>query len=199
MSLIGRIHGGYIYNRRVRVLCEHLEKLLPRHAKVLDTGCGDGTLARLILQRRPDIGIQGIDVLVRPQSHIPVERFDGRHIPYGEATFDVVMCVDVPHHTDDPMILMREAMRVARHAILIKDHTLDGFFAGPTLRLIDWIGNARHGVVLPYNYRPRQRWCDAFDALGLKIGAWKQDLRLYPRPASWLFDRSLHFVARLDM
>ena len=44
------------------------------------------------------------------------------------------MCVDVLHHTDDPMILMREAMRVTRQAILIKHHTLDGLFAGPTLR-----------------------------------------------------------------
>ena len=44
------------------------------------------------------------------------------------------MFVDVLLHTLDPMILLREAIRVARQTVVIKDHTLDGLLAGPTLR-----------------------------------------------------------------
>jgi hypothetical protein len=76
------------------------------------------------------------------------------------------MFVDVLHHTQDPMVLLREAVQVARKAIVIKDHTLNGFMAGLTLRLLDWVGNARHGVALPYTYRPQQRWWEAFDTFG---------------------------------
>jgi SAM-dependent methyltransferase len=165
----------------------------------LDVGCGDGRLAHGILQKRRDVEIRGVDVLVRTHTQIPVDRFDGQAIPYGDAGVDVVMCVDVLHHTQDPMVLLREAARIARTAIVIKDHLCDGLFAGPTLRLMDRVGNARHGVALPYSYWPRQRWLQAFRTLGLTIAAWMTDLRLYPQPASWIFDRSLHFISRLDV
>jgi SAM-dependent methyltransferase len=103
---------------------------------------------------------------VRERSHIPVAPFDGQVIPYGDASFDGVMFVDVLHHTQDQIILLREAARVARKVIVIKDHSLNGLFAGPTLRLMDKIGNARHGVALPYNYWPRQKWLNTFEMLG---------------------------------
>ncbi|TMA06848.1 MAG: class I SAM-dependent methyltransferase [Deltaproteobacteria bacterium] len=199
MTLIGRIHGGYVHNRRVRVLGNHLVELIPKAARVLDVGCGDGLLAHLLMEKRPDIRVKGVDVLVRCHTHIPVDQFDGKVIPYADASFDVSMFVDVLHHTEDPVFLLREAMRVTRAAIVIKDHTRNGLLAGPTLRLMDLIGNARHGVAIPYNYWHRQQWFEAFSTLDLTVGAWKQDLGLYPLPANWIFGRSLHFVARLDL
>lgn len=199
MSLLERIHAGYVATRRARSLSIHLAELIPPGARVLDVGCGDGELTYLIGQRRLDIEVKGIDVLVRPMTWIPVAQFDGQIIPYGDNSFDVVMFVDVLHHTEDPMILLREAARVARLAIVLKDHTCNGWMAYPTLRLMDEVSNMRHGVVLPFNYWSRQRWLDAFSALGLRIGEWKRKLWLYPWPARWLFDRSLHFVTRLDV
>lgn len=199
MNLIERVHGGYVHNRRVDVLCRHLSELIPPDSSVLDVGCGDGLLSSLIMQKRPDVRTRGIDVLVRPQTHIPVEAYDGQRMPVGDKSYDVVMFVDVLHHTDDPMVVLREAVRVARRAVVIKDHTRDGLLAEQTLRFMDEIGNERHGVRLPFNYWPRQKWLEAFDALGLAVGTWRKDLHLYPPPASWLFDRSLHFVARLDV
>ena len=62
-----------------------------------------------------------------------------------------------------PRQLLREAVRVARRGLLIKDHTLTGFLAGPTLRLMDRVGNQRHGVALPYNYWTQQQWLRNFE------------------------------------
>jgi hypothetical protein len=31
------------------------------------------------------------------------------------------------------------------------------------------------------------------------VGEWRPRLRLYPQPVSLLFDRTLHFAARLDV
>jgi len=196
MKMIDQIHEGYVFKRRVRVLGLQLAPLLPQGASVLDVGCGDGLIARLIMEQRPDVRIQGIDVLVRPQTHIPITAFDGGSIPHGDATFDAVLFVDVLHHTDDPLVLLREAVRVARQCIVIKDHHLNGFLAGPTLRFMDWVGNARHGVVLPYNYWPARRWAEAFAALGV-LPEVNTKIGLYPWPASWIFARRLHFVASL--
>jgi SAM-dependent methyltransferase len=199
MTLVDRIHESAVHPRRVQVLSERLAQLIPRQAHVLDVGCGDGLLDHLIAQRRADVCMQGIDVLVRTKTHIPVRPFDGSTIPYADASLDVVMLVDVLHHTEDPMVLLREAVRTARKAIVIKDHTRDGLLAEPTLRFMDWVGNARHGVNLPYNYWSRRKWVEAYQRLGLEVGVWLTDLRLYPWPASLVFDRSLHFIARLDV
>ena len=199
MSLAERFHGGYIHPRRVRVLSYHLGDLFPSNARVLDVGCGDGLLARRLMQERPDLDLRGLEVIVRSRTHIPVEAFDGQTIPYGDATFDAVMFIDVLHHAQDPMRLLHEAVRTTRKAIVIKDHALNGCLAGPTLRFLDWIGNARHGVALPYNYWPEKQWFKVFGACNLTIRVWKSALHLYPRPANWLFDRSLHFITRLDL
>jgi SAM-dependent methyltransferase len=199
MSIIDTVHGGYVHTRRADVLARHLADLLPHDARVLDIGCGDGLLARRVLHLRPDLRIEGIDVLVRPSTHIPVTRFDGRHIPHESGQFDAAVLVDVVHHIEDPMPLLREALRVSRKCLVIKDHTRDGWLAGPTLRAMDYIGNARHGVALPHNYWPRAQWNAAIDELQLRVGIWRQRLGLYPVPADWLFGRSLHFLARLDI
>lgn len=197
MSFLEGIHGQFVFPRRVRVLTGHLLPLIPEGSRVLDVGSGEGQIARAIASQRPDVEIRGIDVLVRRETHVPVEAFDGENIPFDDASFDVLLFVDVLHHATDPLRLLREALRITRQAIVIKDHRADGFLAVPTLRFMDRLGNARHGVSLPYNYWPQKRWREAFDLLGLRLDVWIEDLGLYPRPASWLFERDLHFLARL--
>lgn len=198
MNVVDQIHGGYVHQRRVRVLRDHLARLLPDAGEVLDVGCGDGMLAKLIQDRKPGATISGIDVLVRGETAVPVTEFDGVAIPFPDASFDSVMFVDVLHHTNDPMVLLREAARVSRGAIVLKDHTLNGWLAGPTLRFMDRVGNLRHNVVLPHNYWPYRRWAAAFRELGVSLETWISDVGLYPAPASWIFGRSLHFIARLE-
>lgn len=197
MRPVELIHEHFVFDRRVQILARHLAAMMPQGARVLDVGCGDGSLAKLLMQRRPDVSLKGIDVLIRPECHIPVEPFDGARIPHEAGAFDVVMFVDVLHHTPDPAVLLAEAARVAGRAVLIKDHLADGLLAVPTLRFMDQVGNRRHSVVLPYNYWPRARWDEAFRGLGLGVEEWRQRLGLYPWPADLVFGRSLHFIARL--
>ena len=194
MKPIEHIHSGYVAGRRVRVLAERIADVLPRDASVLEVGAGDGMLLAELAQRRSDCRFSGIDVLVREVTHAPIERYDGVTIPRADASVDAVLFVDVLHHTDDPLRVLREARRVAARAIVIKDHTLEGLAAGPTLRFMDRVGNARHGVALPYNYWRKARWLAAFEELGLEIEQWDDNLGLYPWPASWVFERSLHFL-----
>ncbi|NOT26790.1 MAG: methyltransferase domain-containing protein [Acidobacteria bacterium] len=197
MTFTDRVHGGYVHRRRVAVLADELSRLIAPGSSVLDVGSGDGWLASRVRDAaRADV--RGIDTLVRASTHIAVEPFDGSRIPHADRSFDYVMLVDVLHHTDNPEVLLKEAARVARTAVLIKDHLLEGLWANSTLRFMDKVGNARHGVVLPFNYWPRARWEEAFRKLGLGATFWKIDLRLYPRIVNWAFGRSLHFIARLE-
>lgn len=196
-ALLNAVHDKAIFNRRVRVLTQQLSEIIPAAGKVLDLGCGDGSIAAALMRLRPDLAVEGVDVLLRPRTHIPVALFDGKVLPFGDKSFDYVTIVDVLHHTEDAAAVLAEASRVARRGIVLKDHLLEGVAAGPTLRLMDWVGNRGHDVVLPYNYLSRAAWDAAFAKTGCTIAAWRDRLALYPAPASWWFDRRLHFVALL--
>jgi SAM-dependent methyltransferase len=196
-TVIGRLHRDLVFGRRVRVLADRLAPLFPARTTVLDIGCGDGTLAASLMQRR-NVHITGLDVLLRPDAKIEVQSFDGSHLQFEDGSFDIALLVDVLHHTDDPAVLLSEARRVARRAVILKDHLLQGFGARATLSLMDWFGNAHHGVRLPYNYWTPVQWRNAFERSRLEVTWWDDSLELYPRPFSWMFDRHLHFIAVLS-
>jgi SAM-dependent methyltransferase len=198
-DLTGSIHERYIAPRRAGILARHLAPLLPENGRVLDVGCGDGAVSQEIVGLRPDLHIEGIDVLPRGGTPpITISAYDGNRIPFPDQSFDAVLFVDVLHHAADPAQLLHEGARVARKCVVIKDHLADGWLAGTTLRFMDRAGNARHGVALPYNYWRRARWQREFEQAGLFPAVWTDVLRLYPWPASWAFDRGLHFVSRLE-
>jgi SAM-dependent methyltransferase len=196
--MLGSAHERLVYGRRIAVLTRHLAGLLPERATVLDVGSGDGLLARHIMDARPDVAVAGVDVLARPNARIPVEMFDGVRLPFDADSFDAVMMVDVLHHAGEQDALLRELARVARHRVVIKDHFVSGVLARPTLRFMDWVGNSRHGVALPYAYWTPDRWTRAFADAGLRVVERRERLGLYPWPASIFFERRLHFIALLE-
>jgi len=194
---LNAVHDRAVFRRRVRVLSACVARELGATGSVLDLGCGDGSIARAIMDIKPGLTFRGIDVMLRPHTHIPVERFDGETIPAAEKSFDWVTIVDVLHHTDHPGRLLAEAARVARKGVIIKDHLREGLAAYTTLRLMDWVGNKGHNVRLPYNYLSRAEWTAAFRDAGLDVQSWRESLSLYPFPVSLVCDRNLHFVAAL--
>jgi SAM-dependent methyltransferase len=198
MGLLDSIHTKHVFRRRVRVLSRMFAEMLPANASVLDVGCGEGSIDSLIMALRPDVSIRGADLLVRSHTHIPVDLLDSKTLPYDDESVDVVLLVDVLHHSEDPIGLLSEVARVTRRRILLKDHLCEGPWDRYVLKTMDWVGNARHGVPLLSNYWARRQWEDAFTRLSLVPVQWSEKLGLYPRPAGWIFDRSLHFLAEIE-
>jgi SAM-dependent methyltransferase len=196
-ALLGRAHATLIFARRTRILSAAICNLLPRDAGILDVGSGDGTIACSWMKRRSDLTVQGIDILVRPETKIPVRAFDGCTIPYDDRSFDVVSFIDVLHHANDAEQLLREARRVSKNWVIVKDHFAENTWDRATLTLMDWVGNAPHGVSLPYNYWSRDRWKRAFKTAGLTEAKIEIDIPLYAFPLNWVFGRGLHFVSLL--
>jgi hypothetical protein len=64
---------------------------------------------------------------------------------------------------------------------------------------MDWVGNAKHGVALPYNYLTQRQWDQLFDETGVTVDDWIGRPGLYGRPGDWLFGRGLQFLARLKI
>ena len=193
------LHSNFTYDRRVQVLAKLMADQIDPGSTILDIGCGDGQISELVASKVPDSDISGIDVMERSVANIPVAKYDGRNIELADNSVDVCTFVDVLHHADDPFRVLQEAGRVARKSIVIKDHLADGLLSWQILRFMDWVGNERHGVALPYNYLKQAQWNDYFDQLGWTIDSWNTSLAIYPWWCSWAFDRQLHFVARLSV
>lgn len=196
LAAVGTLHGRAVFSRRVRVLAGRLAPLLPP-GRVLDVGCGDGNVARALLALRPDLAIEGFDVLERPRAEIPVRRFDGRRLPLPDRAAAAVLLVDVLHHADDAAALLAECARVAA-VVVVKDHLSRSGLDERILAFMDWVGNAPHGVVLPYRYFSPASWREGVSRAGLTETARDGVPGLYPFPFSLLFGRGLHFVARLE-
>jgi ubiquinone/menaquinone biosynthesis C-methylase UbiE len=98
-----------------------------RNNNVLDLGCGTGTMAILIRQRRPEstvVGVDGdpkvLDIARRKAAKASLSiQFDkslADRLPYSEGSFDRVLCSLVLHHLtyDGKIGALREARRVLK-------------------------------------------------------------------------------------
>ncbi len=165
----------------LRVLDEHLffpirrqnlTRLLAPHLgkgeTVLDVGSSCGRLAKQLMEK-VDCRIEGIDICLQPHACIPVRQYDGQNIPFDADSFDGVMMVDMLHHTTHPEQVLREAARVSRRYLLIKDHYWNTPADLLGLQVSDYIGNAPYSIDLPYHYLKMTEWMQLIHRLGLRV------------------------------
>ena len=197
-SATSALHGRLLFGQRVQALAESIAAMIPDDARtLLDVGCGDGTVARSVTERRRDLRAVGVEIRARPHTAIPVREFDGRSLPFADGSHDVVMLVDVLHHAENPTLLMAEARRVAARAVIIKDHLSGAWLSDERLRVMDWVGNIGHGVPLRYAYWSSGEWYSAFQLAGLREVDRRERLGLYGPILRRLFEHRLHFVSCL--
>jgi len=98
--------------------------LLPeRPGTVLEIGCGDGHLSRVLSRR--GVEVTGLDLarrrLVearRVAPGVPFVRGSALALPFRDGAFDTVSAVEVVEHLEDPVSALREMGRVARRHVL---------------------------------------------------------------------------------
>ena len=81
--------------------------------RLLDVGCGKAHLKVLL----PDVEYTGIDVAGTPDVRVNLE--EAGELPFGEASFDTVVCTDVLEHLDNLHQVFSELVRVARGSIIV--------------------------------------------------------------------------------
>ncbi len=199
-ALMRRIHEP-IYAERLKVLRDTLLPLMKVNDSVLDVGCGSGALAAAILadSRRPaGLRVRGLERYPRDPMLIEVDQLTTDRFPYDDRSFDVVTILDVLHHDRDPVGVLREAARVSRRLVVVKDHKPEGLFAYRRICLLDWAANRPYGIECLYDYPDRKGWHDRFNHAGLKIESEQSSMRLYPRGWNWCFAGKLHYLAILS-
>jgi ubiquinone/menaquinone biosynthesis C-methylase UbiE len=142
LPALGRLKGVEAYDRVLRVLSLDAiyEMLLDQLAffpgdRVLDIGCGNGTLGSLMRRTRPEVAVTGLDRDPRMLLHAAGNPGSGdvswiqgfaQRLPFGSGTFDSVTASLFLHHLTraQKMEALGEANRVLR--------------VGGSLHVADW-------------------------------------------------------------
>jgi len=115
-------------------------------ARVLDVGCGPGTITADLAARVPSGQVVGIDAAAdvlhgarqeaerRGQANVRFETGDVYQLAFGDDAFDVVHAHQVLQHLSDPVAALAEMRRVCRPGGLVaaRDGDYGGFFWFPS-------------------------------------------------------------------
>src|SRR5579875_2548758 len=117
-AMLGADERHWWYRGRRRVIRAELDRLaLPERAAILDAGCGSGRTMQLLSAYGVASGVE------LSQSAAEVARARGigdvvigrlEDLPWPDAQFDLITCLDVIEHTPDDRATLAELLRVCR-------------------------------------------------------------------------------------
>ncbi len=151
---------------RSKLFIKGCNNLIGPNDKVLDVGSGNGVMA---WEFKKKIGCDIIctDILNYIQVKLPfIKMNDPCKLPFQDNEFDLVMLIDMLHHTDDSTqkMLITESKRIGK-SILI-------FETRPTLKamILDHILNFIHekNMNIPLNFKNEFYWKKILDGVGFK-------------------------------
>jgi len=126
------------YKQKALEICD-----VPDSGKVLDVGCGNGSLINAIRQKNKmeaygiDISPKMIEECRRQYIGITFEVSTGEKIEFADETFDAVTICCVLHHLNDPQKFFEEAYRVLKcGGILIVGEPWNPY---PIKQILDYI------------------------------------------------------------
>lgn len=142
--------------------------------RVLDIGAGGGWSGELISKKK-GVEMQLLDVEDFNRSELPLALYDGENIPFSDNSFDSSLLLFVLHHCKDPLLVLKDAIRVTKGRIIIYEDTYSSPFERALVCANDFIANSPFLLTnpfkmnMPYNYREVEDWEEAFRRLGLKL------------------------------
>lgn len=122
-------------------------------SSILDVGCGSGILIKKLLSLNRNLKLQGIDITpkmaevarskFKHNSSVKITLGSVVKMPFKDSSFDHVTCASSFHHHPDPVLSIKEMVRVLKPGgkLLILDMNIDGFFRKLVFKLENIIHN----------------------------------------------------------
>jgi len=159
--------SSYVHHQ-MRVVASQLSDC----RSVLDFGCGDMALDRLLITRHPALTITGIDVMpfsIPKQTGLKFFVYKGDTLPFGNRSFDAVFSYHVFHHTKNPFFALSECARVCKNRIIIVEPVLRYPFEKTGFTILDYLTNIwkKEHVSMPCHVRTLSWWRRKFKKLNL--------------------------------
>lgn len=156
------------------LITKEIERFIGKGDRVLDIGAGGGWIGENISIAR-EVAVTLLDVEDMNRTNLPLHLYDGRNIPFPDASFDDSLLSFVLHHCEDPLRVLSEAVRVTRKRIIIFEDT----FRTPLERFLacanDFVSNSPFFLAhplkmnMPFHYRRVEEWEGIFQKFCLQI------------------------------
>jgi SAM-dependent methyltransferase len=144
-------------------------RVLPRHARLLDVGCGNGFIA-YHLTAMLGARVVGLDLWDGTDAPIKYLRYDGARFPVPDRSFDAVLLCYVLHHAQDFRAVLSEVRRVLCDgglAVVYEDIP-----RGRWDRFVCWTHHLRwQGRTGPCTFRREPEWRALFGSFGFEVVA----------------------------
>lgn len=196
-----------IYRKKVpyyqAVMLDSLRELWVGHPnRLLDVGGGTGVIAQAISELFPVGEVVAVDLVDRfcRSLSVSTRQYDGRTLPFGDATFDAATLNNVMHHV--PVAaradLLREIRRVVDGPLYIKDHESCGLTDNLRLVAMDAIGNIPFGGMVWASYLSSADWLKLAAESGYHIAARGKSARYRRGVYALLFPNRLEVTMRFE-
>lgn len=159
-----------VLGERSEKVYEQIEPYIGKNSTVLDIGCGDGKIGYIIsLEKNSEVEL--LDVKDYNKTPLPLEIYDGTVIPRQSNSFDHVLLLTVLHHTDDPVTVMKQALRVAKKNVIVIESVYFEkipFHKGVN-KTLDWFYSRVLNdpeINVPFNFLTPTAWVAIFEKLG---------------------------------
>lgn len=159
------------------------DQVVTSKTTLLDVGAGNGFKAQEIARKYGAL-VTLCDIGDFNHTDLPLKVFDGKHLPFPDKSFDVVVFSFVLHHAEDPIQLLGEAKRVSRSDVVIYEDHNSGIVAR--------VSTALHGFAFNWIYETSNRcqfhsqkdWERIFRDLGFtlkqSVTRWRTGSITYP-------------------
>lgn len=156
-----------------RLLLQDIRGYLPLGSKILDVGCGPGYSVKAMLEDGYDG--YGVDFAALPQLW---EReglqgrcvsADAKNLPFGDGTFDLVLCNDMMEHIRDEAVplVLKEIYRVGRKLTAI------------SICLVEELSPVAGQVFTHITIKPAEWWREQLRSAGMdRFDEYETDQRL---------------------
>ena len=150
-------------------MCKECAPFVKPGSKFLDLGCGSAIVANAF-KNSFNLDLTGADIVDKRVFQIPFKLYDGKNLPFEDNSFDSVLISYVLHHCQDPVIVLKEAKRVAQGNILIYEDLPENIFSSLLCKLhgksFAWLFQEKKESC---NFKKDKEWKRVFDELGLKV------------------------------
>jgi SAM-dependent methyltransferase len=169
-TVAGRAVSYGLRNRSAKIFLQ-IEPFIERGSAVLDLGCGDGQVGALVAERKGAhvVLVDVKDYNTTPLAFVP---YDGRELYCSDNNFDHVLLLTVLHHSDDPVQVMKEALRVADKSVIVIESVYFNAVHRQINKFFDWFYNRvlnNPEINVPFNFLTPTAWPILFEQLGGKV------------------------------
>lgn len=176
------------------LIIKDIGEFIARGERVLDIGAGGGWIGKRLSDSR-GAEITLLDVSDMNRTDLPLKVYDGTHIPFPSASFDICLLLFVLHHCEDPLQVLSEATRVSKKRLIIFEDTFRNPFERFLAGLNDWIANSPFFLTnpskmnMPFHYRRVTEWEDIFRKFSLKVKVKKESWRFLTRHVLFILEK----------